>query len=939
MIAHRNRWLPGCIGLTTAMWLILPSLTKSASIQAEPADTEYRLAPDGATFIPSTAVLNYVDQPAVRNELGISNVQQAQIEKLRTSLEAANAAARAHSDWNDVDAAIERSDEARNLLGKILTPRQVRRHNQIVMQHLVIRFGLLQLMQSPDLAAVLEFDADQQQELQTILNGIGFGPTAPAPASRRLLPGVPPGGALPPAVANQPPRRRVANPPNARRPANAIRRSTRNVLDPYFTNPDLAPADSRIDPLPHDGANEQISDLLAMPQKRRLLEILGKPIAARPTGSPPAMLRPGTKEFAFPRVEVNDGWDRTFQVGRREIADGPAMPALLKEYTVREELSLDTGQVDRLPPVTGHPGDLSVIRDELKRALQPAQYVRLRELALQMVSRSCGKLALLEFRDVVDVLSLSNSQRSRLAELLRAESRSTRGSLIAAIERDSDRRREFDPAAEKHLDEILLPAQRQQLAESLGKPFRWELPNSALDRGVVPRLSLRGRLAPLPGYLTSIPQRFQSGWLIQRMLDLSPQQATAARDFSDSNLNPDDDRWIELLTPEQLRRYTELVLQACLGSDGPAAVFRFRAVTDALGLSQEQNRRLLEALWDDTRRYTSVPPAELAEKLPELDEQASKAIDSILTTEQRQSLTKFLGQPAEDRLANSQSGVRIENPTAPANPARGNRRLMYEARHRSARDLADRIRRQFLTDDRVRAVSSPEGNSVLLAAPSDIFDTVVAALPELDRPRQMVIVDVLIAEAPAARQGEPVAEVERPAADAALDGVPLLDKTELAGSIDKVTSKLKILVKERKITSWRSFRLQALEDEQAISHVEDAALVVGRADKFVPGFWSPILWPRQLGPRIEVIPSLTAQNLIKLDLSLRHTRQSTSDDTDELGISPDGPLIAQQMVTDRIDTGLEVKPGELVICGPIRTDAKSQTQLCVIVGAQINQSP
>jgi hypothetical protein len=722
------------------------------------------------------------------------------------------------------------------------------------------------------------------------------------------------------------------------RTANAARRAPVGILDSTFANPDLAPAEPRIDPLPHDDANEQISDLLTLPQKRRLLEILGEPLAARPRGSPPALLRLGTKEFAFPRVEGDDGWERTFQIGRREILGSVAILTLLKEYAVREELKLEIGPVERLPPFTGHAGDFTVIRNELRRALLPAQLDRLRELSLQLFSRNCGTLALLEFGEVADALALNDEQRVRLAGLLQSESRSTRRSLIAAIERNSDRRREFDTATDRRLDDLLSAAQRRKLAEFLGKPFRRKLPSVAVDRSIVSRSSLRGRVAPTLGYLTSIPPRFQSAWLMERTLILSPQQAAVIRESYDSGPTQDVDGLIQHLNPEQLRQYIELVLQGSSSTDGPASVFRFRVVIDALALSEEQNRRMLEVLWDDTRRYMNVPLAELAENLPELDEQTSKAIATILTVEQRRSLRKCLGQPADDRFSNNQLGSRIKNPETVAKAARSDRRALYQARHRSPRDLTNTIRRHFLPGDRVRAVASPEGNGVLLAAPVESFERVVAAISELDRPKRLVIVDIVIAEAPSDRQREPLRETANPTVEGAPFGAALLDETELAGPIEQVTARLNILAKEKKITTWRTFRLEAVEDEAAITKVEDAALIVRGVSKFASGFSTPQFWPQQLQSRIHVTPSLAADGMIKLDLTLRHTRMETPDDTDELGISPDGPLIAHHVINDRLDATLELKSGTHVITSRIQTDAKSASQVYVIVGAQIKQS-
>ncbi|MBS0262440.1 MAG: hypothetical protein JSS02_10860, partial [Planctomycetes bacterium] len=892
MSAHGIRWRPGCLGPAQTACQILLSLAVTAAVWADPAPAgaQHKLAPEGAAFIPPSAVLNYVDQPAIRNELGISTGQQAQIDHLRANLEAVSAAARVNANKNDFDAAIEQSNQAQILLCEILTPAQVQRHHQIVMQHLLIRFGLLQLMQSPEVAAVLEFDADQKQGLQTILGGDELVPTVRARPARRA-----PGAPVPPPGANRAPLTRVPMRQPARRPA-----APRSVLASTFRNPDLETTELRIDPVPHDDANEQISELLTLPQKRRLLDVLGAPLAACPAGSPPAMRRLGMRVFAFPRVVVNDGWERTFQLGQREIFDSPVIPTLLKEYSVRMELNLDAGSFERLPPNTGHAGDLPILSTELKRALQPTQYDRLRELGWQMIRRNCGTLALLEFREFVGELSLSDEQRVRLAELLQAESRSMRPLLVAAIERNPDGRRAFESEPNKRLDDTLLPAQHQRLTETLGRAFPRKLPGVASDRSLNLRFSLRAQLAPQLGYLADIPPQLQFSQVMENMLKLSPAQAAVIGEFSASGRKPEDDRLLKLLTPAQRREYLELVLQGCTSADGPASVFRFRPVIDALALSDEQNRRLLETLWDDTRRYVNMPLPELAEQIPQLDERTAKAVDSILSGEQRQLLTQLLGQPAEDRPADNQPDGSNGNPTAVAMPANDSRRFLYHTRHRSARDLVAVTQRRFAADGRVRATASPQGDDVLLTAPGDVLEAVIAALSQVDHPQQTVLLDVVIAEVPNARQREPATD-GKANFDGASAGTPLLDETELAGSFDQIRVKLEALAKEKRITNFKTFRLQVLEDESAETQVEDAKLMVRSAVDFNWGFWNIQIAQQPLESRIQVTPTLTPENLIKLDLSLRHARLDTPDDADELGIGPDGPLTAKRMITDRFD--------------------------------------
>src|SRR5262249_34454121 len=142
------------------------------------SDDAPRLVPPAAVFIPSVTVLTYVEQPSLRDDLGLTKRQQAQIGDLRVILEAADAAARAENTQFDIARSIARSNDAIIQLGQILTPEQVRRHNQIVMQHLLVRFGLVQLVQAIDVAEALELDAAQKQQMQAILQAAGYGDPA-----------------------------------------------------------------------------------------------------------------------------------------------------------------------------------------------------------------------------------------------------------------------------------------------------------------------------------------------------------------------------------------------------------------------------------------------------------------------------------------------------------------------------------------------------------------------------------------------------------------------------------------------------------------------------------------------------------------------------------------------------------------------------------------
>jgi hypothetical protein len=67
---------------------------------------------------------------------------------------------------------------------------------------------------------------------------------------------------------------------------------------------------------------------------------------------------------------------------------------------------------------------------------------------------------------------------------------------------------------------------------------------------------------------------------------------------------------------------------------------------EILAPNENQQRRLLEIIQEDTRRYLRIPVEQFAEKLPDLDAATAAKLESVLTEEQREKLAGLLGEPA-----------------------------------------------------------------------------------------------------------------------------------------------------------------------------------------------------------------------------------------------------------------------------------------------------
>lgn len=613
------------------------------------ADDEPRLAPSGSLNLAPVTVLNYVTQPVVRADLKLTEDQQKRIDELRNDLQGVQPALGGQG-GNARLTAEERtaqSEKAQAALIEILTPEQVRRHYQIVMQHILTVSGLMTLTDIPEIATVLQFDADQQQQLEAIRN-------TTAEATREVA-----------------------------RELFQTRRAMRSGL---FDNPDLNSFSPppRLAELAEEG-NDKVSALLTTAQKKRLLETIGPPLAGRLTGVP-LFVRParaggfavaagrggrggrggGVVPFAgLPSFATFAGVERPSGIGQKGLAESQLQLSLMSLESVRQELKLAADQIKEHVPFGGDADELVRTVKLLDQWLKAPQLARLRQLVLQYAVRQNGPAAPFEFREVVDGLQLNDEQRTALVEIVRIELESSRHLLLRAIERDLEKRREFEQPLTQRLDGILSDSQRKQVAEFLGAPFRGEMYAAVIERALAPRASTRARTATSLGQIAAVPASYLSLEAIRDELQLTDEQKEAIPagptlpagfpagllagfqpNFLQRVAPVAEPKMLELLSAAQLKRYREILVQGGVKSDGPGMIFRYRFAIDALALSEEQQGRLLKIVQEDTRDYLRIPLPQLAEKLPALNEKTAKNLESILTDEQREKLALLLGEPA-----------------------------------------------------------------------------------------------------------------------------------------------------------------------------------------------------------------------------------------------------------------------------------------------------
>ena len=958
--------------------LLLFGMVPAHSAQRNDGPTPY---PSGLVCIPSVSVLNYVEQPLVQADLKLTTTQQAQLDRLRTRLAEAESLAWAGTRF-EVERAIELSDDGVRLLGRILTPEQSARHSQIVLQHLVSKFGLVQIVDLLDVVVVLDPDTSQSQQVHAILESIGYGTTDPAVAGgvrgRRgaafgapgfgggaLPPGMPARRgfrnpqAVPPQAGNVPVPERMPNaaagrrggaaalgaPDEATRVAQwraAAQARSRERLFAEFTNPDLTDSPGSPAWEAYAAANNEISGLLKTEQKQRLLAALGTPLAFQPAGSPPAVIRRGTSLLAFPRFASRPPGRRSFEIGTTTVLEQSLLAGLLSSNEARKELHLTNEQNLRFPPVTGNPDDAPVLAKLASQLLSQEQFERLQQLALQSARRQYGPSVVVEFKEIADTLRLSDSQRNAVTKLLQAERQSIWQRVLWAVEQNPALRPALDRASTKLLAAILTSEQQVQVEQLLGTPFEGALPSAPHTRGLAIRRSLRSRVAPSLGYLTSLPEEFLESRAVQQALRLSNEQRLGAREPSATfggrlgrglgiGIPVPTDRRVEesllkRLTPEQEQRYFQIVLRGSVISSGPAAPLRYRRVIDALAPTPEQEEKLLEVLWHDTRRYLGTSLAGLADQLPDLDRQTNSELILRLNSEQRQTLARLLDDPLDGVDAGSDAEPPSPAlPVAEPSPAAQMRRMNYAVRHGSAVELAEILRERHPDTDGAAVVPVQGSNRLLIAAPGAAFDEIAVSLEELDRPRQTFVVDVMIVEGTAFTPGNSQAS----------------DAGQFTGTIEQVTSRLKDLLQEQKISGLRQIRLEVGEGRtgSALFRRESMTITPNVTGSLRQGGTQRGFQTLSAEMHAAIKVRMAGPGKVVVELSLDDTRIVVPDDADELGIGPGGPMIPRDTLNSQLASQLTVPLGGAAPAQGLQTVGKPDgIGLCIIVAARLAES-
>ena len=240
------------------------------------------------------------------------------------------------------------------------------------------------------------------------------------------------------------------------------------------------------------------------------------------------------------------------------------------------------------------------------------------------------------------------------------------------------------------------------------------------------------------------------------------------------------------------------------------------------------------------------------------------------------------------------------------------KRIAYVLKHGSAEDLAPILRKYFKGDVQVQVLPEAASNCLLINATPAIFDEVVKLLAQIDRPPQIIAVEVWIADVAPKKD-------DKDATD--------LDLKAFTGMSSDVLSKLEGMQKKGQIGGLRQLRF---------------TLVEGRPSSIMLGATRPIrsgirtITYRQVGTQAKVTASVGADKKINVELEVSESRDVPNEKI-ELGKDEDGKTIyATEFVLTRLNSKVALAAGRAVAAEGVKTDSKSgKEQTLVVVTARI----
>ncbi len=260
---------------------------------------------------------------------------------------------------------------------------------------------------------------------------------------------------------------------------------------------------------------------------------------------------------------------------------------------------------------------------------------------------------------------------------------------------------------------------------------------------------------------------------------------------------------------------------------------------------------------------------------------------------------------------------------APADnePAARNKRTVYLVKYGAAKDLAAALSKHFKGDADVQLLPDSPSNGLLISAAPPVFEEVVKVLEQLDRRPRPVSVEVYVAGV-TPKKGEEDKE---------------LDARELTGPAKDVETRLRDLQKEGRLTGLRRVQLTALENQPSAVFMGDMEPFVMGSTVTAAGQVSRNITYRNTGISVRATPHITPEKAVLLDLVLEDARAVIPPDGIPLGEDQNRqPVRAPVFVTAKLESKVEVQPGQAVAAEGVKTTARSgHPQTVVIVVARV----
>jgi type II secretory pathway component GspD/PulD (secretin) len=245
----------------------------------------------------------------------------------------------------------------------------------------------------------------------------------------------------------------------------------------------------------------------------------------------------------------------------------------------------------------------------------------------------------------------------------------------------------------------------------------------------------------------------------------------------------------------------------------------------------------------------------------------------------------------------------------------GNKRLVYQVRYGTAKDLADALNKHFKGDAAVDFVAEPASNCLLLSAKPAVLAEAVKALEVLDRRPRPIAAEIIVVELPG-------------------DKGP--DEKDLSGPVGDVLARLEALQKKGQVGAITRLQVTGVENQPSRALQGENKPIVSGITQRPTGIVSRSIRYHNVGTNVKMTPSVNQDGSIALDLDVQTARLHAAPDAPEIGKDEKGePVRMLEAVTATVAAKVSVRPGQAVPVQGVKTVSKAgQTQTLVIVTAR-----